>query len=71
MADFQNEPIEEGSLDAADEEKIDGIVEQVRSDLRLGHAHDPEQSLRQRLFEAGMSVDEAEFERIRDTLESG
>jgi hypothetical protein len=70
MADTQNEPIQSGSDDADRQQKIDGILDQVRSDVQLGNSGDAEQLLRERLADAGLSLDEAEFARIRGTLDS-
>jgi hypothetical protein len=70
MADTQKEPIQPGSDDASRQQKIEGILDQVRSDARLGNAGDTDQLLRERLADAGLSLDEGELARIRGTLES-
>jgi hypothetical protein len=70
MAEFQSEPIEDGSEDASRDAKVDGIVDQVKSDAQLGNVDDIDRVLRERLDEAGISVDDAEFDRIRGTLET-
>ncbi|WP_350348267.1 hypothetical protein ABIQ69_16790 [Agromyces sp. G08B096] len=54
-------PIEEGATEASREEQIRGILNQVQEDVRMGHAHDEEELLRQRLHEAGISVREDEL----------
>ncbi|MRX43848.1 hypothetical protein [Agromyces kandeliae] len=59
----QDEPIEEGAGDASRADRIAGILEQVRSDLRLGHARDEEAELRLRLADAGITASDAEIER--------
>ncbi|GAA1057900.1 hypothetical protein GCM10017608_03020 [Agromyces luteolus] len=59
----QDEPVEEGAGDASRAERIAGILDQVRSDVRLGHAHDEEAELRQRLAEAGITASDEEIER--------
>lgn len=56
-----NEPVEDGSRDAGQGERIDGIVEQVRQDRALGNSGDDQAMLRQRLGDAGIRVSEAEL----------
>jgi|GEM_PF-2696677 len=59
----QDGPIEAGAGDATRAEQIAGILEQVRSDVRLGHSHDEEAELRQRLADAGITASDEEIER--------
>jgi hypothetical protein len=54
-------PIEEGATEATREEKIRGILAQVQEDVRMGHAGDEEELLRQRLADAGIGVSEEEL----------
>ncbi|WP_127791851.1 hypothetical protein [Agromyces sp. LHK192] len=54
-------PVEDGANEATRAEQIRGLLAQVREDVRLGHAQDEEQVLRQRLDEAGLSVGEDEL----------
>lgn len=56
----QDQPVEDGSLDATDEEKLEGLVEQTKSDAALGSIAAGEESavLKQRISEAGLSVDD-------------
>ena len=58
----QDAPIEDGANEATRAEQIRGILDQVREDVRLGHAHDQSELLRQRLSEAGIAVSEDELE---------
>lgn len=53
-----------GSTEATDDAKIAGIVEQVRSDMQGGRAHDTELLLRQRFGETGLQVSEEEIARL-------
>ncbi|MFE5670296.1 hypothetical protein ACFQ58_01675 [Agromyces sp. NPDC056523] len=62
----QDAPIEEGATEATRAEQIRGILDQVRADVRLGHAHDEAALLRQRLADAGIAVSEAELEQFID-----
>jgi len=57
----QREPIEDGSGDASDRDRLDGIVEQTKQDVAMGHVDDVESALRERLNDAGMDVDDEEF----------
>ncbi|WP_401000387.1 hypothetical protein [Agromyces sp. GXQ0307] len=61
--DTQDEPIEDGAADASRADRIAGILEQVRSDVRLGHARDEEAELRRRLTDAGITASDDEIER--------
>jgi hypothetical protein len=54
-------PIEEGATEATREEKIRGILAQVQEDVRMGHADDEEELLRQRLSDADIGVSEDEL----------
>jgi hypothetical protein len=62
--DEQDEPVEAGSTEASAEAKLTGLLLQVRSDVRMGVAGDAETMLRQRLSDAGFSVDDEGFERL-------
>ncbi len=44
-----------------DDERIDGIVEQTRADLAVGHSDLPERLLRDRLHDAAIELDDAEI----------
>jgi hypothetical protein len=62
--DEQDQPVEAGSTEASGEAKLKGLLQQVRSDVRMGVAGDDATMLRQRLSDAGFDVDEADFERL-------
>lgn len=64
----QNEPIQDGSTDALDDEKLAGIIEQVRSDVSLGNVDDVTNVLRQRLDDAAIDLSEADFAAARDRI---
>jgi predicted dehydrogenase len=59
-------PIEEGATEATHDEKIRGIVAQVREDVRMGHADDEEGLLRQRLADAGIEVTDTQVRQYLD-----
>lgn len=60
----QDEPVEDGATEASGEAKLRGLLQQVRDDVRLGHADDAATMLRDRLSDAGFRVDDAVFERL-------
>jgi hypothetical protein len=57
----QRQPIEDGHDDASDRDRLDGLVEQTKQDVAMGHVDDAETALRQRLADAGIDVDDEEF----------
>lgn len=57
----QDAPIEEGAENASVDDKLTGLLEQMREDIRLGHVHDIAAVLQTRLDDAGIVVDEARF----------
>lgn len=71
MRETQDGPIQDGSEDATNQQRLDGIVEQVRSDIREGHAHESaEQLLRQRVRETGVEVSDERLAEIARSLSS-
>jgi hypothetical protein len=60
----QDEPAMDGSTEASHEDRLAGVVQQVRADLQLRPEEDGEALLRQRLTDVGIELDEAEFARI-------
>lgn len=57
---YQHKPVEAGSLEATDDERIAGIIEQVRADASVGHG-DPVALLRHRIDESGIQVSDEDF----------
>ena len=60
----QTAPIEDGSEDASDQDRIDGLVEQTRADVAQGHVDNVRDALAQRLADAGVTVSVDEFEQL-------
>jgi hypothetical protein len=58
----QNTPIEDGHDDASDDSRLAGLVAQVRADYLLGTSTDAAGMLRTRLRDAGIELDDAEFD---------
>lgn len=68
MADFQNEPIQDGT-GATDDEKTQGIADQVKADVDLGSADaDVSAELQQRSSEAGVPLSAADADAIADDI---
>lgn len=61
----------DGSNDAETDEKVAGIVEQMRADMQLRPREESEKLLRQRLDDAGIRLDDAEISRIAADVQSG
>ncbi|MBC7760264.1 MAG: hypothetical protein H7201_00395 [Candidatus Saccharibacteria bacterium] len=66
-----NEPVQEGSADATRDQKIAGLASQVAADITLRPQEDLLTQLRVRLFDAGITVDEAELIAIAGTIALG
>jgi len=68
MADFQNEPIQDGN-DSTVDDKTQGIVDQVKADIDLDSADvDVSAELQQRASEAGVPLTAAEADAIADDI---
>jgi hypothetical protein len=59
--DMRHDPVEDGALEATDDERIAGIIEQVRADILLGTQIDAESLLRERLADAAIAVTDDQF----------
>lgn len=62
MSDTQDTPIEAGHDAATDNQRLAGILAQVRADLQLGHSNDARELLTQRLHDAAIELSEADFD---------
>ncbi|GAB3030611.1 hypothetical protein GCM10027052_03570 [Parafrigoribacterium mesophilum] len=56
--------VQDGAREATDDERIWGIIEQVRGDLLRGTETEPELILRQRLDDAAIVVPDEQFARL-------
>ncbi|WP_169077973.1 hypothetical protein [Microcella alkalica] len=66
---IQTEPIEDGALDATDEQKIAGIVAQTRQDLEQGHARSARELLAQRFEQSRIAVDDHHLDELAASLQ--
>ena len=66
---IQNTPIEDGHDDASNEDRLAGLVAQVRADYLLGTTDDAAGMLRTRLRDAGIELDDAKFDALVATVE--
>jgi hypothetical protein len=64
----QDDPVEDGHADASDRDRLDGVVEQTKQDVAMGHVDDPESALRERLADVGIEVDEQEFATLLESV---
>ncbi|KRF31092.1 hypothetical protein [Yonghaparkia sp. Soil809] len=65
----QSRPIEDGALDATDEQKITGILDQTRQDLEQGHARSALELLAQRFEQSGIPVSEWRLAELAASLQ--
>jgi len=62
--DGRHDPVQDGAREATDDERIAGIVDQVRADILLGTQSDVISLLRQRLDDAAVVVTDDQFARL-------
>jgi len=62
MSDTQDTPIEAGHNAATDDQRLAGILAQVRADLQLGHSNDSRELLTQRLHDAAIELSDEDFD---------
>jgi hypothetical protein len=62
--DMRHDPVQDGAREATDDERIAGIVDQVRADILLGTQSDVISLLRQRLDDAAVVVTDDQFVRL-------
>lgn len=62
------DPVQDGHDAATDDQKIAGIVEQMRADLSQGNVDDLREVLAQRLHDAELELSEAQFAKIAAEL---
>ncbi|WP_292864064.1 hypothetical protein [Microbacterium sp.] len=61
--DTQDEPVLEQNT-ASEQERLDGLVAQMRADVQGEDAATVEQALRHRLTDIGMTLDESEIAQL-------
>lgn len=62
--------IQEGADEATENERLAGLIEQIRADVAQGAVHDPVAELRLRLTEEGRPAEGPEFEALAAQLTS-
>ena len=69
--DLQTEPVEAGHDDATRAEQLEGVIEQVRGDLLLGHVDDARGMVRDRLADARLGASESDVDAVLSAVEGG
>ena len=69
-AEYQNAPIEDGSLDSSVEAKKQGILIQVATDLPGRPLDEIVQMLTQRFSDAHITADQSEIHKLAESLPS-
>lgn len=64
----QRTPTQEGSLEATIEQKLEGLIEQMRADMARGIHEHPLTVLEQRLADARIQLEEEEFSELAARL---
>ena len=66
---IQDQPVEDGSTDATDGEKLEGIVEQTKQDVAIGSipGGDLRDVLLTRIADAGLKVDDETLNRLLES----
>lgn len=67
----QDAPIEDGSGEASDDQRLEGIIQQVRADVALGNVDDARGMVRQRLEEAGMPASDSDIDAVMSAVDGG
>jgi hypothetical protein len=63
MSNTQDQPMQDGNH-ATNDEKVQGVIGQVRADVELGNVDDARTLLLQRLGDAGLELPDEEFEKV-------
>ncbi|NYF09525.1 hypothetical protein HDC94_000681 [Leifsonia sp. AK011] len=68
---FQDQPVEDGSTEATDNDKLEGIVEQTKQDVAVGSipGGDMRDVLLTRISDAGLTVDDKTLARLLESSE--
>ncbi len=71
MDSTRDEPVERGHDDASDGQKLEGVIQQVRGDIALGHVDDVHKMVRQRLDEAGLPASPNDVDAVVSAVGDG
>lgn len=69
--DGHDAPVEAGHDDATRAEKLEGVIDQVRGDLLLGHVDDARTMVRERLEQAGLGAAESDVDAVLGAVQGG
>jgi hypothetical protein len=69
--DTQDAPIEDGHDEATDDQRLEGVIQQVRGDVALGNVDDVRAMVRQRLSEAGLDASESDVDAVMSAVDGG
>lgn len=65
MDEYQTEPVEDGAMDATNEERLAGVAQQVASDVSMEHTHESVLAmLKERCAETGVQASDQELRDI-------
>ncbi|MCD2441539.1 hypothetical protein LQ757_04525 [Agromyces sp. SYSU K20354] len=67
--DTQDAPIEDGHDDATDDQRLEGVIQQVRGDVAIGNVDDVRTMVRQRLSEAGLPALENDVDAVMSAID--
>jgi hypothetical protein len=67
----RGEPVERGHDDASDGQKLEGVIDQVRGDVALGHVDDVRKMVQQRLDEAGLPASPNDVDAVVSAVGDG
>ncbi|WP_173923455.1 hypothetical protein [Agromyces sp. Marseille-P2726] len=67
----QDAPIEDGHDEATDDQRLEGVIQQVRADVALGNVDGTREMVRQRLSEAGMPASENDIDAVMSAVDGG
>jgi hypothetical protein len=69
MDEFQTEPVEDGAMDATNEQRLAGVAQQVASDVSMDHTHDSVLAmLRDRCAETGVQATDEQLQSLAQRI---
>ncbi|WP_157155651.1 MULTISPECIES: hypothetical protein [unclassified Diaminobutyricimonas] len=69
MDEYQTEPVEDGAMDATNEERLAGVAQQVASDVSMDHTHESVLTmLRERCGETGVQATDEQLQALAQRI---